>query len=205
MGIYYIVVSDNEALSEIYEQQKSAFEENANKYENYLAFDIDGTKEEKISFADSVYNDINENEYNFESKQQLESEFYSMIGGFLFLGLFLGLLFLTATVLIIYYKQISEGYDDKERFDIMQKVGMSRNEVKVSIKSQIIKVFFLPLIMSIIHIIAAFKMITKLLALFNLTNVLLFVKCTVATIIVFAAFYGIVYSLTARIYYKIVQ
>lgn len=205
MGVYYIVVSDDEVLSEIYEEQINAFGENANKLENYLAFDIDGTKEEKISFADSVYNEINESEYNFESKQELESEFYSMIGGFLFLGLFLGLLFLTATVLIIYYKQISEGYDDKERFDIMQKVGMSRNEVKVSIRSQIIKVFFLPLIMSIIHIAAAFKMITKLLALFNLTNVLLFLKCTVATIIVFAVFYGIVYSLTARVYYKIVQ
>jgi putative ABC transport system permease protein len=210
VNVYYIVVKDDEILSEIYNNQLNSFGEDASKYQNYLAFDIDGTREEKVAFADAVYSEIKLDkeeyaDYFFESKQGLENEFHMLIGGFLFLGLFLGFLFLTATVLIIYYKQISEGFDDRERYDIMQKVGMSRSEVKDSIRGQIVKVFCLPLIMAIIHIAAAFKMITKLLLLFNLTNVPLFAVCTAATIAAFAVIYFIVYTLTARVYYKIVQ
>ena len=110
-----------------------------------------------------------------------------------------------ATVLIIYYKQISEGYDDKERFQIMQKVGMSKKEVRRSIRSQVISVFLLPLIVSVIHIGAAFKLITRLLSMFNLSDVALFRNCTIATIGVFAIIYGIVYAITSREYYKIVN
>jgi putative ABC transport system permease protein len=126
-------------------------------------------------------------------------------GGLFFLGLFLGALFIMATVLIIYYKQISEGYEDKQRFYIMQQVGMSKVEVRKSIRSQVLTVFFLPLISAIVHIIFAFKMITMMLELLNLTNVSLFVICTVATVIIFTVFYTAVYSLTARTYYKIVE
>ena len=110
-----------------------------------------------------------------------------------------------ATVLIIYYKQIAEGYDDKERFEIMQKVGMSHNEVKKVISSQVLTVFFLPLVAAVIHIAFAFKVITKLLSLFNLTNIPLFAVCTAITILIFAIFYALVYSLTARTYYRIVS
>jgi len=184
-----------------------------------VSFDIDGTKDEKMAFTDVIFDELSTMKYNsgdnnddnpnyrfyVESRQRVEDEIYALDGGFLFLGIFLGFLFLIATVLIIYYKQISEGYDDRERYNIMQKVGMSHKEVKDSIKSQIIKVFFLPLIMAIIHIAAAFKMVTRLLAIFNLTNVLLFAKCTVATMVVFAIIYGIVYLLTAGVYYKIVK
>ncbi|NLZ34930.1 MAG: ABC transporter permease, partial [Clostridiales bacterium] len=131
--------------------------------------------------------------------------FFALYGGLFFLGLFLGFLFIMATVLIMYYKQVSEGYDDKQRFEIMQKVGLSKEEVKKTIKSQVLMVFFLPLLMAIIHIAFAFKVITKLLAVLNLTNVTLFALCTVGTILVFAVFYGIVYSLTARVYYKLVS
>ena len=105
-----------------------------------------------------------------------------------------------AMVLIIYYKQISEGYDDKERFAIMQKVGMSRREVKQSIRSQVMIVFFLPLVVAVVHIAVAFKVITKLLSLMNLTNVSLFI-----TVIVFAVFYAIVFAITAKEYYRIVK
>lgn len=209
VDVYYIVAEEKD-VEEIYEKQLSEFKDDAAKYSYYAAFDVDGSKDEKKAFADSIYRDFTGSkeeivDFRFESKQGLEEEFYAMIGGFLFLGIFLGLLFLSATVLIIYYKQISEGYDDRERFEIMQKVGMSRSEVKISIKSQIIKVFFLPLAMAIVHIAAAFKMITRLLLLFNLTNVWLFAICTAVTIAVFAVIYFIVYTLTARVYYKIVQ
>ena len=110
-----------------------------------------------------------------------------------------------ATTLIIYYKQISEGYDDRERYQIMMKVGMSRQEVKQSIRNQVLLVFFLPLIMAVVHLAFAFRIITKLLSVLNLTNVSLFAVCTIITIAVFAAFYIIVYSITAKEYYRIVN
>ena len=140
-----------------------------------------------------------------EIRENYRMEFYTFYGGFLFLGIFFGSLFLMATVLIIYYKQISEGYDDKERFQIMQKVGMSKKEVRKSIRSQVVSVFALPLIVAVIHICAAFKLITRLLAVMNLSDVGLFRNCTILTVGIFAVIYGIVYGITAREYYKIVN
>ena len=127
-----------------------------------------------------------------------------MYGGFLFLGLFLGVIFVMATTLIIYYKQISEGYDDKHRFEIMKKVGMSRKEVKGTIRSQVRIVFFLPLVAAGIHVFAAFPMVERLLKMFNLTNTALFIKCLLATIGIFAVIYYLVFKITSQEYYKIV-
>lgn len=110
-----------------------------------------------------------------------------------------------ATVLIIYYKQISEGYDDRERFVIMQKVGMSLDEVKDSIRSQVITVFFLPLAAAGVHVIFAFPIISQILALLNLANTKLYILCTVGCFLVFAAMYILIYAVTAKTYYKIVS
>lgn len=132
------------------------------------------------------------------------ASFYELYGGFLFIGIFLGIIFLMATTLIIYYKQISEGYDDRERYQIMHKVGMSKKEVRQSIRSQVLLVFFLPLIMAVIHLAFAFKIITKLLSVLNLTNISLFFMYTVGTVAVFAVIYAIIYSITAKEYYKII-
>ena len=131
--------------------------------------------------------------------------FLIFCGGFLFLGIFLGVVFLIATVMIIYYKQISEGYEDKGRFEIMQKVGLSRREVKASIRSQILKVFFLPLVTACLHLAVAFPMLNRLIFLFGMDNMPLFAICTAATVGVFAVIYGIVYGITAKAYYKIVE
>lgn len=131
--------------------------------------------------------------------------FLYMYGGLFFLGIFLGVLFVMATVIIMYYKQMSEGYDDKKRFEIMQKVGLCREEIKKAIHSQVLTVFFLPLAVAGIHILAAFNMISKCLSILNLTNVTLFAWCTVGTFVLFAVIYAIVYALTARTYYKIVS
>lgn len=138
-------------------------------------------------------------------KQELYNSFYSMFGGILFLGIFLGLLFLMGAAMIIYYKQVSEGYEDKERFEIMQKVGMTHKEVKSSIHRQILMVFFLPLGMAALHIAMAFPMVKRLLALFSMTNSGLFARCAVVTLLVFALVYGVIYGLTAKVYYKIVE
>ena len=110
-----------------------------------------------------------------------------------------------ATVLIIYYKQVTEGYDDKSRFEIMQKVGLSKAEIRRSIRSQILLMFFLPLAAAAVHISAAFPIITRLLAAMNLTNVALFAATTAGTLAVFAAVYAAVYVLTSRVYFKIVS
>lgn len=121
------------------------------------------------------------------------------------LGIFLGSLFLMATVLIIYYKQISEGYEDRERFIIMQNVGLSKAEVKEAIRSQILTVFFLPLVVAGIHVMAAFPLMSKLLSLLNMTNTTLYVLSTIGCFVAFAILYIIIYSLTAKTYYKIVS
>ena len=110
-----------------------------------------------------------------------------------------------ATVLIIYYKQISEGFDDRERFILMEKVGLSKAEIKKTIHSQVLKVFFLPLIMAVIHIAFAFKMMVQVLALLSMSNIQLFLLCTVVTILIFAVIYALVYEMTAKTYYKIVN
>ncbi|MEY8386086.1 ABC transporter permease [Oscillospiraceae bacterium 38-13] len=141
---------------------------------------------------------------SFTSKQDQAQDFYAMYGGFLFLGVFLGLLFLMATVLIIYYKQISEGYEDQRRFLILRQVGMSRREINASIHSQILLVFFLPLGAAALHVFMAFPMLSKMLELFNLFDVRLFVLCVAGTLAVFCLIYALVFVLTARTYSRIV-
>ncbi len=134
-----------------------------------------------------------------------EFEFNAMYGGFFFIGIFLGLLFLAATVLIIYYKQVSEGYEDAGRFKIMQQVGMDERVVRTSVRSQVLTVFFLPLVMAGVHIIAAFYLIKQLLALFSLFNSQLFMLCCAGTFAVFALVYALIFLVTAKSYYKIVR
>lgn len=129
----------------------------------------------------------------------------STYGGFLFLGFFLGFVFLFATVLIIYYKQVSEGYDDRGRFRIMQQVGMTPKEVKATIRTQVLLMFFLPLVTAAIHIAFAFPLIKQIVFAFGLQNVHLFLLCTLGTFGVFALLYTLVYLLTARTYYRIVR
>lgn len=135
---------------------------------------------------------------------QARENYYNAYGGLFFLGVFLALMFTCAAALIMYYKQISEGYDDRGRYDIMQKVGLTHAEVKASVRSQVLTVFFLPLVAAGIHVAFAFPLITVLFRVLALTNVTLFLKCTLGCYVAFAAVYAAVYALTARTYYKIV-
>ena len=130
---------------------------------------------------------------------------YHIHGGFFFIGAFLGLIFLMALVLNVYYKQVSEGYDDRERFRILQNVGMSRSEVRATIRTQVLGVFFLPLVTAGVHMLAAFLAISRILRVFNLTDVGLFGICCAACFGAFALVYAVVYGLTARSYYRIVR
>nr|WP_296465275.1 FtsX-like permease family protein [uncultured Acetatifactor sp.] len=203
----YIVVPDREALLEIYDAQRELPGENARGIRQVYGFDMDADEEEQNAFYNALLDCMAQNGISAvtEARAEAKSSFISLYGGLFFIGVFLGVLFVMATVLIIYYKQISEGYDDRERFSIMQKVGMSRDEVKSAIHSQVVTVFFLPLIVAGIHVTAAFPLISKLLVLMQLTNTKLFIACTGACFLVFAVMYVFVYNLTARTYYRIVS
>ena len=170
-------------------------------------FNLKGDDGKQKEALEQIQNEFYEKfpDGTMESRMLSRSSFYELYGGLFFIGIYLGSMFIMATVLIIYYKQISEGYDDRERYQIMQKVGMSKKEVKRSIRSQVLSVFFLPLVVAVIHVAVAFKVMTKILGVLNLTNVSLFALCTIITIAVFAVFYIIVYSITAKEYYRIVN
>lgn len=178
-----------------------------------VAFDVDASREDQAKLSedleDTLQNGFDKNNDLYgirtESRAAQESDFLNSYGGLLFLGMYLGIMFLMATVLIIYYKQLSEGYDDKERFRIMQNVGLTKKEVRKAIRSQVLTMFFMPLIVACIHITFAFPMISKLLMLFNMDNAKLFMLCMLSCAAVFAVFYVIVYAITSRLYYKIVE
>lgn len=140
-----------------------------------------------------------------ESAAEERADTYGIYGGLFFLGLLLGVVFILAAVLIIYYKQICEGYEDQARFDIMQKVGMTKGEIRRSINSQVLTVFFLPLLMAGVHLAFAFPLIRKLLLLFGLAKVGLFAGVTVVCFVAFTLFYVLVYRLTSRSYFRIVS
>lgn len=179
----------------------------------HLGLDITGSETEKIEFGTPVMETVkdlkksgglSENAWIISGIRQQEYEsYYADNGSLLFIGIFLGSLFLMGTAMIIYYKQISEGYEDQKRFEIMQKVGLSRREVRSSVRRQILMVFFLPLLMAMLHITMAFPMIRRLL--FGMTNTKLFIGCTAGTVLIFAVVYGLIYLMTARSYYHIVE
>ncbi len=211
IGCKYIIVKDEEKIQELlnlaYERLK---DENPQldeiKVEYKVCFDLEGADKDVRKTETVIKNRVKEEVgSSYCDGREIEREsFYLLYGGLFFIGLYLGFMFLIATVLIIYYKQISEGHDDRERYQIMQKVGMSKKEVRQSIRSQVLMVFFLPLAAAVLHIAVAFKVITKLLVALNMVNVSLFFTCTVATVVVFAVFYAAVFGVTAREYYRIV-
>jgi putative ABC transport system permease protein len=129
----------------------------------------------------------------------------SFAGGFLFIGLILGFTFILGTALIIYYKQISEGEQDKRSFEILQEVGLSGEEVRQTIRSQVLLVFFMPIGVAVVHFGFAFIMIQKLISLFGTTRFSLLLLTSIGTIAVVAAIYYIIYKQTSRAYYRIVE
>lgn len=203
----FIVVPDMNEFNDVYHKQKETLKEFSKEIRTYYGFDVKVGEDEKKEIYNNIENVLKENYFNgtIETNAQARESFMGLYGGFFFIGLFLGALFIMATVLIIYYKQISEGYEDKERFEIMQKVGMSHQEVKSSIRSQVLTVFFLPLVVAGIHISVAFPIIKSLLAILGLYNVGLYAICTILSFVIFAIMYVIVYLLTSKVYYKIVS
>ena len=198
-----LVAADRQALEEISSLCRS--DQGIQRETFRIQLDLNGTEEEKLDLAwDILKANVDESVYTVNSRQDNALDLYTMYGGFLFLGVFLGLLFLLATALNIYYKQISEGYEDQRRYQILRQVGMTDREVRASIHSQILLVFFLPLCTAGIHTAAAYPMVSKMLALFQLTSTARYAFCTAGTLAVFCAAYALVYGLTARAYRRIV-
>jgi len=209
-----LVVRDDAALEEIYHLQAEAYGQTRSNMAWYAYIDVDATDAELAALKNAYQEASKDGRFSdtgawWSCRWELQSEgaanAYGMAGGFLFLGILLGLVLLMAMVLIIYYKQLSEGYEDKARFEIMQKVGLSRAEVRSSIRGQILTIFFLPIAVAAVHIVFDFNMVVKLLTLFYLQDTTLTAVCTLGTVLVFFAVYGAVYLLTARTYYKIVE
>lgn len=194
---YYVIVNDVQDMERLWQLQKEIYQENSSSISRQVRVDIDGDSEQKKECFENIKTALGPEQAKarilIDSRQSNLDEFYQIYGGFLFLGLFLGILFLMITVLIIFYKQISEGYDDKERFSIMEKVGMSNDEVKATIRSQVRTVFFLPILMAAVHVGMAFPMIKRLLSLFGLSNTALFAGCMAGTILVFTLIYLLVF------------
>ena len=171
------------------------------------ALDLIGDAGEQITVGDEIETILTESSFNgwVEVREKERNTVYSLYGSLLFLGVFVGALFVMGAVMIIYYKQVSEGFDDRKRFQIMQKVGMSRKEIRQTIQSQVVTVFFMPLAVAVVHTMVAFPLTRRIMAMLNFPDSNLFLAATAITIAAFAVVYLIVYVLTARAYYKIVE
>lgn len=205
----YLFVKDEKALDSIYQEieGKSTFTRLS-----YHGFDISGNDELQESMSAQIgsrLDDLGMKEKNFPTvfrscRAEERADFYGLYSGMFVLGILLGIVFLAATVLIMYYKQITEGYEDQAKFDIMQKVGMTKKEIRKSIHSQMLTVFLAPLIMAGVHTAFAFPIVRKLLVLFGVVNGQLLMAVTAVCFLVFAVFYTLVYAATSRAYYRIV-
>lgn len=200
----YVVVSDKSFAEGDFTSQ------NGSSYSWKYGFDTALSDDEEMTLAQRIYgviDRIDENSINssVESIAQNRAEFYELYGGLFFLGIILSIAFICAAVLIIYYKQISEGYEDAHRFEIMQNVGMTKKEIRSSINSQLLTVFFMPLVFAGLHLGFAFPFIHKMLMLFNLNNLPLLIGTTVISFCAFALLYAVVYRVTSNSYYNIVS
>ena len=215
---YYVVVKDNKEAEKIAAQLAARMEElskedaksrgiittGAPTVQNYVAFNIkDTTKEAKV--IESFKKLEKQSGIEIEGKDENKLTFRGVFASFLFIGVFISLIFVTSQVVIMYYKQISEGYEDKGNFEIMRKVGITDKQIKQSIKSQVLLIFFSPLIIATLHTIVAYPFIEKILRLFLITDSSIFLQALAVTIVVFAIFYLIVYAITSKIYYRIIK
>ena len=213
----YAVIPDFDETADAIKKHLDSNEKNNFQMCCYYAFDIDTDDDKCVEIFDGIlkrmsrlsreYLDENETSFGYSADclAANKADFYGTFGGLFFLGILLSIVFIFAAVLIIYYKQISEGYEDQSRFDIMQKVGMTKQEIRKSINSQMLTVFLLPLAVAGMHLAFAFPMIYKLLMLFNVINLKLLIITAIISFLAFAVFYTLVYRVTSNAYYNIVS
>ena len=203
---YYVVVKDNTDVKKIESalKKKLNMSDEEGEVYNYVGFNIsDKTKEAKV--IENFKQLEKEGNINIEGKAENETNFKGFYASFLFIGVFISMIFVVSQVVIMYYKQISEGYEDKGKFGIMRKVGLTDRQIKQSIRSQVLMIFFAPLAVATLHTVVAYPFIEKILKLFLATNNNVFLIALAVTIAVFGVFYLIVYLITSRIYYRIIK
>lgn len=208
-----IVVKDVAAFAEPVLSMANSYGDPLLRFEWHCGFDFD-TAEEEIAVADAIRDVLRTFDiegkygiysYEIESREANRAEFFELYGSLFFLGIMLSFVFLLAAVLIIYYKQLSEGYEDRSRFEIMQKVGMTKKEIRRSINSQVLTVFFSPLAFAGVHLAFAFPFVWRILMLFNLSNQPFVIAVTALCFVIFGLFYALVYKITSNSYYSIVS
>ena len=172
-----------------------------------IYYNTNTSKENESTLVHNIGQSLKNTKYifNIESKSTEGVELKAFYAGIFFIGMFLSVLFLLATIIIMYYKQVAEGIEDKSKFEIMQKVGLDRKMIKKSINSQILAVFFMPLIVACIHLIFAFPLMTKLLSVLMLTNTKLFIITTFVSVLVFSIMYYLIYKITSKVYYESIK
>lgn len=206
MDTYYVVVKDNADVKKIESalKKKLNISDDEGEIFNYVGLNIsDKSKEAKV--IENFKQLEKEGNINIEGKAENETNFKGFYASFLFIGVFISMIFVVSQVVIMYYKQISEGYEDKGKFGIMRKVGLTDKQIKQSIRSQVLMIFFAPLAVATLHTVVAYPFIEKILKLFLATNNNVFLIALAVTIAVFAVFYLIVYLITSRIYYRIIK
>ena len=206
MDTYYVVVKDNADVKKIESalKKKLNISDGEGEIFNYVGFNIsDKSKEAKV--IENFKQLEKEGNINIEGKAENETNFKGFYASFLFIGVFISMIFVVSQVVIMYYKQISEGYEDKGKFGIMRKVGLTDKQIKQSIRSQVLMIFFAPLAVATLHTVVAYPFIEKILKLFLATDNNVFLIALAVTIAVFAVFYLIVYLITSRIYYRIIK
>lgn len=215
----YFFVKDRSVIDKLCEIYNNIYNGKITSVRDYYGFDLNCDEEQQIKIYEEIFFPIAQHQKDLadadredewcgcriESAANDKAEFFALYGGLFFLGIIFGTVFIVAAALIMYYKQISEGYEDKERFAILQKVGMTKREIKRSINSQVLTVFFLPLVSAGIHMAFAFPIVSRLLMLFGLTDTAFFAVITLLCFGVFSAVYILVYLITSRSYYNIVQ
>ena len=201
---FYIVMKDWDTIKELGSTMKK--EENRS-FRDSLRFNLSGDEKDGQVFY-QAFDEYCKTVAGFdESSNSIDWKYQtkSMYGGLLFIGIFFGLIFMICLVLIMYYKQISEGMEDKGNFEIMQEVGMDDKDVKSTIHRQIMLVFYMPLVLAVIHTFIGLGLTIKLLYALNLFNTQVILFSALGIILFFAIFYGTSYGITAKAYYKIVK
>ena len=212
VGNCFLFVVTGDVFDRICSELTKEYGEDANPINSQFFADIDGDEEQKMELFSTLRSMLDQygeekgtscNIYNPKLRWERREEEYLLNGSLLFLGILLSMVCFFATALIIYYKQLTEGYDDRNRFQIMEKVGLSKPEIKKTIRSQILTVFFIPLLVAGIHTLVAYSILSKIMSLLTTTHI--FLLCTGIVFVIFSLIYVTIYSITARTYYRIVS